>query len=227
MENQNQVEAQAMLIRANPIQPISLGDTVIDWHSTMGSPTDEDGEFAGNAYYSNANIGVVLTEAVNAEAGSVSWDRAYDYTRDIHITAALRSGEGSGADGFIFFFGSSGSVMVPGVGNGGISVVLDEYNDDVIRIYNDNSLIGTYNAYQALDNNSYRRWEIIYKYKTESSRILSVLMDGVLICKLDLGSWTPGGECIGVSGWTGGSNNVHVVRSFSAKSAQPWLAING
>lgn len=227
MEDQNQVEAQAMLIRANPLQPVSLGDTIIDWHSSMGDPTSSDGQLAGNAYFSSNNIGVVLTDAVNGEAGSLSWDRAYDFTRDIYISAVLRSGEGDGADGFLLFFGASGSVMVPGVGNGGIGVYLDEYNDDVIKVYNNNDLIATFSSYVTLDNNAYRKWELVYKYETESSRMLSVLMDGVLICKVDLGSWMPGGECLGVSGWTGAANNVHACRGFMAKSAQPWLAING
>lgn len=216
-----------MLIRANPLQPVSLGDVVIDWHSAMGDPTSADAQFAGNAYFSSTNIGVILTDANNGEAGSLSWDRAYDYTRDIYISAVLRSGEGTGADGFIFFFGASGGVMVPGVGNGGISVVLDEYNSDIVKIYNNNDLLATFSSYVTMDNNIYRNWEIVYKYETESSRMLSVLMDGVLICKVDLGAWTPGGECIGVSGWTGAANNVHAVRSFKVKSAQPWLAING
>jgi hypothetical protein len=41
------------------------------------------------------------------------------------------------------------------------------------------------------------------------------------------GVWIPGGNYIGIYGFTGSANNFHICRSFKVMSANPWLAING
>jgi hypothetical protein len=228
MNDQNrELEAQGMLIKGNPVMPISLGDTVVEWYADMGNPTTEsDATLDGDAYYDDYDIGVVLTQAVDGQTGTLSWDRVYDYTRDIHITSTIAAGGGDGADGIIFFFGASGAVVSPGIGNGGVSVFFDEYNGNNIKVYQDTNLIRTYPSTQDLDNTEFRKVDLIYQYETETLQTLTVLLNGVHICKVNLDEWASAGECIGVSAFTGGSNNIHMVRTFSVKSAQPWLAVN-
>ena len=85
-------------------------------------------------------------------------------------------------------------------------------------------------AYQTLDNDTYRVWEVIYEYASATEQYLHGYMNNVKVLRYNMyllyGVWIPGGNYIGISGVTGANNNFHICRSFKVMSANPWLAIN-
>jgi hypothetical protein len=228
MENKNEIEAQGMLIHNNPFQQVSIGDTTIDWVASDGDPTDvNDASLSDDAYFDNIDQGVVLTPAADAKSGYLYWNRDYDYTRSILIAATTRAGGGDGADGITIFFGGD-DVSSAGSNQGGISVFIDEYNSDVIKIFKSGSLLGSesYLALKTLDDNTYNNWEVVYEYKDSASIILHLKMNGNYVFRKNIATWTPNGTYIGISGFCGTSNNVHSVKAFQVKSANVWLATN-
>ena len=225
------VVAQATLIHARPVSNVSIGDNTINWCADQGDPSVPDigAEISGDAFYDTINNGVVLTEDVDGQLGYLYWEKNYDYNKNVYIRATTYSGEGDGADGITIFMGSSNA----GAGsNGSISVYIDEYNADVIKVYKNGSLMeSAISAYQTLDNETYRVWEVIYEYASTTEQYLHVYMNNVKVLRYNMyllgGVWIPGGDYIGISGVTGVDNNFHICRSFKVMSANPWLAING
>jgi len=224
---ENQIEAQALLIQPDLLAPFNLGDTNIHWVASDGNPTSTGASITGNASFNNTDEGVNLTPATNATSGYLYWSKNYDYKNSIIFTLPAKSGAGTGADGMTVFFGASS----PANNNnayGNIAVYFDEYgSDDTIRIYKNGVQQGVdYKAYKTLDDNTYNNYQIVYQYLDSSNSYLYVLMNGNYVAKINIGSWTPAGNLIGVSAWCGSQNNVHSVKSFSAKTAKPWLSFN-
>ena len=138
----NKVAVQGNLIHASPIGSVNIGDTQIDWLGDMGSPVDSGATINGDAFYVSENTGyhkenyVVLTQNVNPQLGSVAWEKAYDYlNKNILVKATTYSGEGNGADGITFFFGSTSAIHSRTDSNGALAVYIDEWDDDTIKIY--------------------------------------------------------------------------------------------
>ena len=228
MENKNEIEAQGMLIHNNPFQQVSIGDTTIDWVASDGDPTDvNNASLSGDAYFDNNDQGVVLTDAVDGTSGYLYWNRDYDYTRSILITTTTRAGGGDGADGITIFFGGNDGSSA-GSNQGGISVFIDEYNSNSIKIYKAGSQLDseTYYPLKVLDDNTYNNWELVYEYRDSSSIILHLKMNGNYVFRKNIATWTPNGTYIGISAFCGTSNNVHSVKAFQVKSANVWLATN-
>jgi hypothetical protein len=220
--------AQGNLIHPNYLQYQSIGDTDINWVASDGNPTSVAGAQAtGNAYYDNTDQGLVLTDAVDGQGGYLYWQKSYDYTKNIIISATTRAGGGDGADGITIFFGGDGASSA-GSNQGGISVFIDEYNSDVIKIFRSGSLLDSesYLALKVLDDNTYNNWELVYEYKDSDHIILHLKMNGNYVFRKNISPWTPNGTYIGISGFCGTNNNVHSVKSFQVKSARGWLALN-
>jgi len=227
MENDKQVEAQGMLIKNNPFEQVSIGDLTIDWVANDGDPTDGDANISNSAYFDDIDQGVVLTPALDNQTGYLYWNRDYDYSRSILIEATTRAGGGDGADGITLFFGAN----APSSNNsndGGISVYIDEYNNDTIKIFKSGTLVDseTYLALKTLDDNTYNNWQLVYEYRDSSNIILHLKMNGNYVFRKNIATWTPAGNYIGISGVCGGANNVHSVKAFQVKSANVWLAVN-
>lgn len=227
MNNTGQVSAQVDLIHSSPLANQNIGDTPIKWDSCMGDPTAvAEGNFDGAAYYANANQGVVLTEATDNTKGYLYWDKSFDYTKNIYISGTFNSGLGNGADGITIFFGTDELTSDDDETNG-VAVFFDEFNDDVVKVFKNGSLIDV-QVYTnlVLDNVQCRKYEIIYEYVNPLSSFVQVQINNVFVCRVDVGSYPDTGSYIGVSGYCGGQNNIHQCKSFEVKSATPWLAIN-
>jgi len=230
MENQGnseQVDAQGMLIHDSPYRSVTIGDSTIDWVANDGDPTSGDAIISNSAYFDDDDQGVVLTPALDNQTGYLFWNRDYDYSRSILIEATTRAGGGDGADGITFFFGAN----APSSNNsndGGISVYIDEYNGDTIKIYKSGTLVDgeTYLALKQLDDNTYNNWQLVYEYRDSSNIILHLKMNGNYVFRKNIATWTPAGNFIGISAICGGANNVHSVKAFQVKSANVWLANN-
>lgn len=227
MSNENEVEAQAALIYPDYLRPYNIGDTDINWVASDGDPTSVAGaSFGGNAYWDDNDQGVVLTAASDNQTGYLYWTKNYDYTKSMIITATTRAGGGDGADGITIFFGGN-DVASKDANEGNIAVYADEYNNDIIQVFKSGSQQGdNYLALKTLDDNTYNYWEVVYEYVSSSVRNLHVRLNSRYVTRVDIGSWTPGGNYIGVAGVTGSANNVHSVKSFCVKSARAWLAYN-
>lgn len=227
----NVVTIQANLIHANPLGDLTIGDSHIDWLGDMGSPVDFGATINGDAFYLGDISGsyykenfVVLTEAVNPQLGSVAWEKAYDYiNNNILLKATTYAGEGNGADGITFFFGSTSQTHSRDDSNGALAVYIDEWDDDTIKVYIDGVLQTNFYTNQTLDNWTKRSWTLVLN---KSDRSLSVYMNNAFQLKCDISSWVPGGQYIGASGLTVGENNYHLLYQFQVMSADPWLAIN-
>jgi hypothetical protein len=226
MENKEVVDAQAMLIKDNPLRVAYIGAEPIDWYADLGDPESvADASIINDAAWSDEDVGVTLTTASENENGALYWDADYDWTKDILVTATLASGGGDGGDGFLVYFGASDGMVGPETGYGSISVFIDEYNSDSVKVYNGNSLVSTYSFGSTMDTGEFRNWQILHQYNG-GSRTLQVLCNGVHICKLATGAWTQGGNLVGVSAYTGSADNLHYCRAFSVKFAGPFIAMN-
>lgn len=226
MEN-NEIEAQGMLIRDNPFQRVGLGaDTTINWIASDGNPATVAGAtIGGHAAYVDNNYGVKLTPALNNKLGYLYWQKSYDLNNSMIINATLRAGAGDGADGFTIFYGGD-DVSSNNSNEGGISIYLDEYNSDLISIYKAGSLLDQFGASETLDNNSFNAWTFVHEHVGTDYIYLHVLLNGKYVCKVNLAPWTKAGDYIGISGVTGAANNEHWVRAFQVKNAAAWLAAN-
>lgn len=200
-----------------------------------GDPTAvAGGTFDGDnftSYYSDENEGVYLTEASANTKGYLYWNKNFEYNKNIHIIGTFAAG-GEGAaeadgDGITIFFGTTDLTSKDDSTNG-ISVFFDEYNDDTVKVYLNGSLVDlTFDTNQVLDDFQWRTYEIIYEYVSDTSAFVQVLIDGVYVCRVDVGSWiSTSGTYVGVSAFCGLADNVHLCKSFEVKSATPWLTIN-
>jgi hypothetical protein len=228
MSDQNEIKAQAAVIYPDYLRHFDIGDTDINWVASDGDPSSVAGaQIGSDAYFDNIDQGVVLTPAVDAKFGSLYWQKDYDYTRSILIAATTRSGGGDGADGITIFFGGDGASSIAS-DEGGISIYIEEYNSDVIKIFKSGSLLGSesYLALKTLDDNTYNNWEVVYEYKDSASIILHLKMNGNYVFRKNIATWTPNGTFIGISGVCGSQNNTHSVKSFCVKSARAWLHYN-
>ena len=227
MDAENDLVAQGNLIHPNYLQYQSIGDTDINWVSTDGDPSSvADATISGDASFNSTNEGVWLTPATDGTVGYLYWQKDFDYTKNIIISATTRSGGGDGGDGITFFLGGSDVVSQDGEGNNSLSIYVDEFNSDVVLVQKDLATVGpSVSTLKTLDDNTYNFWEIVYEYKDADSRILHVLLNKRYVSRIDVGSWTPGGNYIGISGWCGSVNNVHSVKSFQVKSARGWIAL--
>lgn len=242
VENQEEVLAQAKLIPANPLANKSIGDTPIDWDSSMGDPTAvAEGSFDGVSAFVSDLVGVRLTTATDSVTGSLYWDKEFDYTKNIHISGVITAGNGDGADGITVFLGCDNSLTSSSSPTNGIAIYFDEYNGggegtSVVKIYNDGNQVfetyadiptGDFDLFFYLDDLKWRQFDIIYQYISPTSAELFVLFDGVYVCKVNVGSWvSTAGTYVGISAWCGGDNNEHYCKKFQVKSATPWLLMN-
>ena len=226
MENNEQVEAQAMLIKDNPFRVASIGADAIDWYADMGNPTSVAGAtLSNNASYDGNNLGVILTPAADSEGGALSWDETFDWDKDILITANLAAGDGDGGDGILMYLGASDPQVGPGNGYGSLNVFIDEFNSDTIKVYNGDTLLETYSFGTTIDTGEFRNWQLLSR-NLGGTRTLRLYCNGVHIFQVETGAWTQGGNLVGVSAYTGASNNLHLCRAFSVKYAGPFLAMN-
>lgn len=226
MENKEVVDAQAMLIKDNPLRVAYIGAGPIDWYADLGDPESvADASIINDAAWSNANVGVTLTIAGDSEEGALYWEADYDWTKDILITANLASGGGDGGDGFFIYFGASAGQVSTGAGSGSINVFIDEFNSDSVKVYNGDTLVSTYSFGSTMDTGEFRNWQILHQYNG-GDRTVQFFCNGVHICKLETGAWTQGGNLVGVSAFTGTANNAHYCRAFSVKFAGPFIAMN-
>ena len=247
MENQEEVLAQAKLIHANPLANKNIGDSPINWDSESGDPTSvANGVFDGagfSPYFDSNEYGVVLTEATSGTTGSLSWNKNFDYTKNIHLSGVMAAGGGDGADGITVFFGCDNDLTSNSSATNGIAVYFDEYAGGgegatgLVKIYNDGNQVfdlyndiptGNFNVNYFLDDYTWRQFDIIYQYVDSSNANLTVLLNGVFVCRVNVGSWVENaGSFVGISAWCGGSNNYHYCKKFQVKSATPWLLLNG
>lgn len=226
MENK-ELEIQGMLIKDNPFAKVGLGnDSTINWIASDGNPTVvADATLSGDAVFNNTDVGVRLTPATDNKLGYLYWQKGYDLTNSMIINAVVRAGSGDGADGITLFYGGN-NVSSMNSNQGGISVYLDEYNSDVVKIYKSGVSVGTFNTYETLDNNQFYAWTLVHEHVGTDHIYLHVLMNGKYVCKVNLAPWTKAGDFIGVSGVTLADNNAHWVRAFQVKNAAAWLAAN-
>lgn len=225
---------------SNPLQPQGLGDSPIVWNTGLGSPTTVGGNLDVDATYIDANQGVRLSSESTNSVGSMYWAKDFDYSNDLYIKATIHSNHsgGEGGNGYTFFIGSEGSLTQSNDSTGSINVYFDElfYDDpysNSLKVYVDGTKVGgegsNFYLTQSLDDNQSRTVEILYEHKTADINYITVFLNGSYVCKLDCGSWIPGGNLIGV---TASSNsdpsyvNNHYIKSFEVRSIVPWSAIN-
>lgn len=232
---ENQVEAQVSRIHADPLTNQNIGDDAIKWDSCMGDPASvAGGSFDGtnfSPYYDNENSGVYLTEATADTAGYLYWNKNFEYNKNIHLKGTFAAGGEGGStddgDGITIYFGTTDITSKDNSTNG-VAIFFDEYNDDTVKVYLNGSLIDSvFNTNQVLDDFQWRTYEVIYEYVSDTSAFVQVMIDGVYVCRVDVGSWiSTSGTYVGVSAFCGSADNVHLCKSFEVKSATPWLTIN-
>jgi hypothetical protein len=224
----------------NPLQPKGLGDAPVVWNSGMGDPTLSGASLADSAGFVNANLGVQLSVESANSIGSLYWQKDYDYNNDLYIKMTLFGNHsvGAGGEGWTLFLGSDTNNSRIADETGSINVFLCDnfYNDpstDAVLIFVDGAKVGgegsNYFTAEPLDDTQVRTFEVLYEHKTENVNYITVFMDGKYICKVDVGSWTPGGNYIGVTGSSSSDGNYvnnHYIKSMEIRSVVPWMSIN-
>lgn len=230
---ENQVEAQVDLIHANPLANQQIGDDPIYWDSCMGDPAAvANATFDGinfTAYYSNVNEGVYLTESIDSTSGYMYWNKSFDYKKDIIFEGTFAAGGGEGgADGIVIYFGATDQKTIQDTESNGIAVFFDEYNGNIIKVYKDgNQQDIDFNSTVVLDDSRWRNYTVVYEYVDDSNAYVTVLIENVFMCRVNVGSWvSTAGNYVGASAWCGGQSNDHLCKSFRVKSATPWLTMN-
>ena len=222
----NKVAAQATIIHPSSTISVNIGDAHIDWCADKGDPSAFGGNLSGDAFYDGVNGGVVLTENTDDTNGHLYWEKTYDFTKNIYLRTTTYSGEGSGADGITIYMGTTSQTTIDNATDG-IAVYIDEYNSDTIKVYKDGELqqLQFYTG-DTLDNQTFRLFELVYEYISNSESYLHVLMNNTLICRVPFDGFIPSGNYIGIGGLCIGLNNYHVCRAFAVMSGNPWLKVN-
>lgn len=220
METNQEVTAQGKILhrsgvsRKDPLSKINLGDSDVLWNACQGAPWDVDNnsEYNGDVNYLDHNQGVRLTDVIGGEGfGEIDWFREYDLTKSIHIKGTFLSGAGSGGE-YIAIFCQFFTVFFSEITNS-VVVETSEYTSD------------SYYTAENLSDSTWRTYEVIYEYFTDSKRIITVLINGKHICKVDVGEAVYTYPFVGVVAEIDGLTNVHLCRSFEVRSAEPWLNV--
>ena len=186
----------------DPLAHVNLGDADLLWDAGQGAPwdVDEDAFYDGATIYSDHNYGV------NLFTGDVGWYRDYDQTKSVHIRSTFLI-DNSDTTFIIFALGTSAQFNA---NDGTVIVETDEFTSE------------TYYSGDNLDDGTWRTAELIYEYLSDDERYVTVLLNGKHICKVNIGGDYSYYNVVGAIAFSAGNSYI---RSFSAKSAEPWKSV--
>lgn len=193
------------------------------WNYLDGNPTTGSmgATFVGSASWQTDYIR--LTPVSQNQNGKVYWEKDIDWNAPLYISLQTYAGGGNGADGIWLFWGATSSAVstgaTQGVAAGGISVFFDELNE-IISIYKNGVFVKNVSGITSLDNGQWQVQEVFFGKNADGTRFLDIKANnGEYLGTVDLGSFTAGGDYVGVGGWTGASTNEHRVRRLLIQSA--------
>jgi hypothetical protein len=193
------------------------------WNYVEGNPTTGGlgATLVGNASWQTSHVR--LTSAGGSLTGNVYWVKDIDWTAPLYFSVQTWAGGGTGADGIWLFFGATssavGSTALHSTAASGISVFLDEIGDQV-SVYKNGTLVKSLSTVTNLDNSQWQVHEFFFGKNADGTRFLDVKTNnGEYLGTVDVGSFTAGGDYVGVGGWTGASTNEHRVRRLLIQSA--------
>jgi hypothetical protein len=224
----------------NPLQPEALGDSPIVWNSGMGDPTLLGANLNGNASFVDADKGVILSTDSVESSGSLYWQNNFDYANDLYIKMTIHASHmsGSGGLGWTLFLGSDTNYTFIDDETGSINVFFDDgfYGNpftDAVSLWVDGTKVGgegsNYYVVDPLDNSISKNVEVLFQHDKSNFNYITVFIDGKYICKANLGTWTPGGNFIGVSAASSSDSeyvNNHYIKSMEVRSIVPWINVN-
>ena len=224
----------------NPLQPEAIGDSSIVWNSGLGDPSALGAGYNYDAYFVDGNLGVQLSNESAGSIGSLYWEKNYDYSNDLYIKMTIHGYHtgGNGGNGYTLFLGSLYSDSQINDASGSINVFFNENlygdpNTDAVSLFVNGSKVGgegaNYFTGESLDDYVSRTVEVLFQHQTEGANYITVFMDAKYICKVNVGSWTPGGNFIGVTASSDGDSsyvNNHYIKSFEVRSIVPWISVN-
>lgn len=193
------------------------------WNYLEGNPTLNGlgATLVGNASWQTNYV--QLTSANIGQNGKVYWQKDVDWNAPLYISVQNYAGAGTGADGIWLFWGASSTAVGSGATHstsaGGISVFFNELYENV-SVYKNGTLIQTLSCVTSLQNGQWQVHELFFGKNTDGTRFLDVKTNnGEYLGTVQLGSFTAGGDYVGVGAWTGASTNVHGVRRLLIQSA--------
>lgn len=224
----------------NPLQPEALGDSPIVWNSGMGDPTLLGANLNGNASFVDADKGVILSTDSVESSGSLYWQNNFDYANDLYIKMTIHASHmsGSGGLGWTLFLGSDTNYTFIDDETGSINVFFDDgfYGNpftDAVSLWVDGTKVGgegsNYYVVDPLDNSISKNVEVLFQHDKSNFNYITVFIDGKYICKANVGTWTPGGNFIGVSAASSSDSesvNNHYIKSMEVRSIVPWINVN-
>jgi hypothetical protein len=224
----------------NPLQPEALGDSPIVWNSGMGDPTLLGANLNGNASFVDADKGVILSTDSVESSGSLYWQNNFDYANDLYIKMTIHADHisGSGGLGWTLFLGSDTNYTFIDDETGSINVFFDDgfYGSaftDAVSLWVDGTKVGgegsNYYVVDPLDNSISKNVEVLFQHDKSNFNYITVFIDGKYICKANVGTWTPGGNFIGVSAASSSDSeyvNNHYIKSMEVRSIVPWINVN-
>jgi hypothetical protein len=86
-----------------------------------------------------------------------------------------------------------------------------------------------YYVVDPLDNSISKNVEVLFQHDKSNFNYITVFIDGKYICKANVGTWTPGGNFIGVSAASSSNSeyvNNHYIKSMEVRSIVPWINVN-
>ena len=184
--------------------------------------------FTGNTTY-NVTDGIILTLTTNNQTGwaSISQSRGI-LTEPIIVQSQFRNGGGGGADATGIFFGATGSNARETNNNGGLFVMFDEFNANIVKVYYGNTLRRTFNLFSIMDADDVP-WvgTVVIEPSGSNNTWVSVYKDNIFAGAVTCSMSFLTGSRHGVRGWTGGLNNFHRCTGFKIASANSWLSEYG
>lgn len=193
------------------------------WSYLEGNPTLNSlgATLAGNASWQTNYV--QLTPANGAQNGKVYWEKDIDWNAPLYLSVQNYAGGGTGADGIWLFWGATSTAVGSGANQntaaGGIAVFFNELNENV-SVFKNGSLIQTLTGITSLDNSQWQVHELFFGKNADGTRFLDVKTNnGEYLGTVQLGSFTAGGDYVGLGAWTGASTNVHGVRRLLIQSA--------
>lgn len=187
----------------------SIGDDPFEWDFLQGQTVFLN---SGNATWDNEYGWRIVPNANNAR-GAINTVRDYVYNNpNAHVLFETKMQTDGTADGYNIYYGtnqSTPSTSITGSGDpdGGMVVNIDFYNYRVKIFKGSTQFLNEFtNDNDLRTGASWHVVNVLHRYVDVNNTYVYVFINDKLIAWTNIGSWTPTGNNLGISAYTGGLN---------------------
>lgn len=211
-----QISASQDVVTAEQPQDRAVWSSLADGNNLLGGAGFTSSSSFGSVVYDSQMLGYKLTDGTG-QTKVLTWNMSYiNYAAPVltfktSVASSGGSGSGNAGDGIWMTIGASAQSTAATAPQGGIGVLVWIYNNEVqININGTNTrypipspsyIWNSQNVYTAT-NNQYYDFSLVIK-NIGGKRYLEVQINGSLIMKVNITTWTPAGNFITVGAYTG------------------------